>query len=175
MKRILILNGANSNTRNTASLIKAFTEGAESSGNEVVKFDIAHMDIHGCLGCMACMNKPKNDLDICVQKDDMSQIYNAVMNGDIIVFASPVYWWGPTAQLKAAVDRLEAIVGHEGLGYLASKSTILLMSFAGGGRQALTDWYSVFSRVVGCRDLGSIISFGDEKTKEAYQLGASIG
>ena len=174
MKKILILNGANSNTRNTAALIKAFTEGAENAGNEVVKFDVAHMNIHGCLGCMACMNKQKNDPDICVQKDDMKQIYDAIMQCDVIVFASPVYWWGPTSQLKAAVDRLEAIVGHYGLSYLRGKSTALLMTYMGGGAQALLSWYSVFSRVVGCRDLGSAISYGKEKEAEARALGASI-
>ena len=174
MSKIVILNGSNSNKKNTAALIKAFVDGAEDSGNEVVKFDVAHMDIHGCLGCMACMSKPKDDPNICAIKDDMNQIYDAIMECDIIVFASPVYWWGPTSQLKSAVDRLEAIIGHAGLEFFGSKSTALLMSYMGGGAQALLSWYSVFNRVVGCEDLGSVISYGTEKTEDARKLGASI-
>ena len=174
MAKIVILNGSNSDKRNTAAIIATFTDGAESSGNEVVKFDIARMDIHGCLGCMGCMNKPKDDPDICVINDDMKQIYDAVMECDVIAFASPVYWWGPTSQLKAAVDRLEAVIGHAGLDFLRRKSTVLLMTYMGGGAQALLSWYSVFSRVVGCRDLGSVISYGTERAEDAWRLGASI-
>ena len=174
MKKIVILNGAGKKNGNTAALINTFTEGAETSGNGVVTFDVAHMNIHGCLGCMACMSKPKDDPNICAIKDDMNQIYDAIMDCDIIVFASPVYWWGPTSQLKAAVDRLEAIIGHSGLEFLRSKSTALLMTYMGGGNHALLSWYSVFSRVVGCRDLGSVISYGTEKINDARKLGASI-
>ena len=174
MSKIVILNGSNSNMKNTAALISAFTESAVSAGNVVVKFDVAHMNIHGCLGCMACMSKPKDDTNICAIKDDMDQIYAAVMECDIIVFASPVYWWGPTSQLKAVIDRLEAIIGHAGLEFLRSKSTALLMTYMGGGAQAVLSWYSVFGRVVGCKDLGAVISYGTERTDDARKLGASI-
>ena len=174
MKKIVILNGSNSNTKNTAALIRAFTEGAESAGNEVVKFDVAHMNIHGCLGCMNCMAKPKDAPNPCVIDDDMRQVYEAVLACDVIVFASPVYWWGPTSQLKAAVDRLEAVIGRRGLDFLSRKSTALLMTFAGGGEGALLDWYSVFRRVVGCKDLGAVISYGTEKAEDARKLGGTI-
>ena len=174
MSKIVILNGSNSDRKNTAALIKAFTEGAEGVGNEITRFDVAHMDIHGCLGCMACTSKAKDDPNICAIKDDMGRIYDAVMDCDIIVFASPVYWWGPTSQLKAAVDRLMAIIGHAGLEFLSCKSTALLMTYMGGGRQALLEWYSVFSRVNGCKDLGAVISYGTERVEDARKLGASM-
>ena len=174
MKKIVILNGSNSNKLNTAGLIEAFTEGAESVGNEVVKFDVAHMNIHGCLGCIKCMDKAKDDPHLCVMTDDMDQVYSAVMDCDVIVFASPVYWWGPTSQLKAATDRLQAIIGRAGLDHFSKKSTALLMTYTGGGKEAVLSWYSVFRIVVGCEDLGSVISYGREKSEEARKLGASI-
>ena len=175
MSKIVILNGSNSDKKNTAALIKAFSEGAKGAGNEIVKFDVAHMAIHGCLGCMACMSKPKDAPDICAIKDDMNQIYDALMECDIIVFASPVYWWGPTSQLKAAIDRMMAVIGHAGLEFLRSKSTALLMTYMGGGREALLEWYSIFRRVNGCKDLGAVISYGTERIEDARKLGASIG
>ena len=174
MKKIVILNGSNSNKLNTAGLIRAFTEGAESAGNEVTQFDVTHMNIHGCLGCMKCLNIPKNAPNICVIDDDMKQIYDAVMEADVIVFASPVYWWGPTGQLKIAVDRLNAVTCHAGLEFFSRKSTALLMTFKGGGMQAALSWYSVFRLIVGCRDLGAVIGIGRSKENEAYHLGASI-
>ena len=71
MKKIVILNGSNSPNANTAAMVQAFTEGAESAGNTVVEFQVAHMDVHGCIGCMACVKKPKDDPHICVLVDDM--------------------------------------------------------------------------------------------------------
>lgn len=174
MKKIVILNGSNSNLLNTAGLIDSFTRGAEEAGNEIVKFDVAHMNIHGCLGCMKCMTIPKNAAHICVQKDDMDQIYRAVMEADILVFASPMYWWGITGQLKLAVDRLQAITGHAGLEHLSGKSTVLLMSYRGGGAQAALSWYRVFRQIVGCRDLGSVIGFENQGQQEAFAIGNQI-
>ena len=116
----------------------------------------------------------KDAPNICVIDDDMKQIYDAVMEADVIVFASPVYWWGPTGQLKIAVDRLNAVTCHAGLEFFSRKSTALLMTFKGGGMQAALSWYSVFRLIVGCRDLGAVIGIGRSKENEAYHLGASI-
>lgn len=174
MKKIVILNGSNSNKKNTSGLISAFTMGAEESGNEVVKYDVAHMNIHGCLGCMRCQTLPKDTPHICVQKDDMDHIYKDIIDADVLVFASPMYWWGITGQLKIAVDRLQAVIGHAGLENIGRKSTVLLMSYRGGGAQAAYSWYSVFKLVIGCNDLGVIIGFEDQKQDDAYKLGVSI-
>lgn len=65
------------------------------------------MNIHGCLGC--CNGSKTKTLAPCVQKDDMSQIYPVYKTADIIVLASPMYYWGITGQLKCAFDRLFAI------------------------------------------------------------------
>lgn len=71
MKKILILNGAGKKNGNTAALIKAFTEGAASAGNEVKEFYLQTMTIRGCLDCQGCKRKQKGDPHPCVQKDDM--------------------------------------------------------------------------------------------------------
>ncbi|WP_390889669.1 hypothetical protein [Pseudoramibacter alactolyticus] len=52
------------------------------------------MNIKGCLGCMRCMTIPKDSEHICVQKDDMDKNYSKIMEADVLVFASPMYWWG---------------------------------------------------------------------------------
>ena len=74
-KKIVILNGSPRKTGNTSELVKAFTEGAESVGNEVTTFHLDSMDIHGCKGCFGGDNSKECP---CVQKDDMAQIYPAV-------------------------------------------------------------------------------------------------
>jgi multimeric flavodoxin WrbA len=174
MKKIVILNGSNSAKKNTAKIVKAFTQGAESVGNEVKEFMITKMNIHSCLGCIACFKIRKDNPHICVQVDDMEQIYSAILDADVIVFASPMYWWGISGQLKIVVDRLEAVIGHLGIENVHKKSTALLMTNTGGGNHAAETWYSLFKELLGCRDLGSIISLGAEQTEEAQVLGKSI-
>ena len=66
MKKIVILNGAGKRNGNTASLIRAFTEGAENAGNEVKEFYLQTMNICGCMDCQGCSRKPKGDNQPCV-------------------------------------------------------------------------------------------------------------
>lgn len=87
-------------------MIQSFTKGAEAAGHQVACFDLQNMEIHGCLGC--CKGG-KDKACPCVQKDDMLKIYPAYQNADIVVLASPMYYWGISGQLKCAFDRLFAV------------------------------------------------------------------
>ena len=104
--KILLLTGSPRPNGNSAAMASAFTEGAQSAGHEVVRFDVAKMNVKGCLGCEYCHTKGDGK---CVQKDDMVQIYEQLADCDIIVFASAVYYWTLTAQLQAALHRFYAI------------------------------------------------------------------
>ena len=105
-KKILILNGSPRSKGNTAMLCDAFSAGARSAGHQVTRFDLHKLDIHGCLGCVKGGKDPASP---CVQKDDMGLIYPAYREADIIVLASPMYYWGFSGQLKTAFDRLFAV------------------------------------------------------------------
>ena len=89
-KKIVILNGSPRKTGNTSALIKAFTEGAESAGNTVTTFFLDGMNIHGCKGCFGGHS---SQACTCVQKDDMDKIYPAVKESDVVVLATPLYYW----------------------------------------------------------------------------------
>ena len=104
MKNIVILNGAGKKKGNTASLIASFREGAERAGNHITEFYLQDMNIKGCLDCQGCKRKVPGDLHPCVQKDDMQLIYDAYNDADIIVFATPVYWFTISGQLKTAFE-----------------------------------------------------------------------
>ena len=93
-KKIVILNGSPRPNGNTAALIEQFTKGAEQNGNQVVRFDLQRMNIHGCLGC--CKGG-KNPSAPCVQNDDMNKIYPHYVDADLIVLASPMYYWASPA------------------------------------------------------------------------------
>lgn len=96
MAKICILNGAGKKNGNTAAMIKVFADAAAANGNEIKEFYLQTMNIHSCLDCGGCRRKEKNSENPCVQKDDMAEIYAAFKNVDVLVFASPVYWWDIT-------------------------------------------------------------------------------
>ncbi len=102
MSRIVILVGSVRKGGNTELLAGAFAEGA-GQHNEVEVVSVADYDIHPCTGCNRCFS---NEDHVCAQDDDMALIYDKLKNSDTLVVASPVYFYGISAQLKALVDRL---------------------------------------------------------------------
>ena len=123
-KKILILNGSPRPKGNTAALIDAFVCGAESAGHSVTRFDLQKMDIHLCLGCLGGGKDPKSP---CVQKDAREEVYPVYREADVVVFASPMYYWSVTAQLKTALDRLFAVTECDPEYRTPQKECVLLM------------------------------------------------
>lgn len=167
-KKILILNGAARKNGNTAKLINAFKDGAENSGNEVIEFYIDDMNIHSCKGCLRAGTNPKSP---CPQKDDMDKIYSEFEDANVIVFASPVYFWTITGPLKTVADRLYAELECLGYGKF-KKDSVLLMTADGGDYFQALNWYRTYERNLGWKNLGEVTGKG--KTREAYNLGASL-
>ena len=170
MARIIILNGAARKNGNTAKLVKAFTDGAISSGNEVTEFYLQDMNIKGCMGCEHC-SSAKNGEPPCIQNDDMAQINEAFLSSDVVVFASPVYFWTVTGTLKTTADRLYAQLRSLGYGGFPRKS-VLLMTAGGADYSQAVRWYETFERNLHWKNLGEVLGVG--KTDEAFRLGASI-
>ena len=117
---VLILSGSPRKNGATDKLVSAFIEGAESAGNKVTLFRTADMKINGCLGCRNCSDNPGS----CVQNDDMAEIIKVFAVSDAIVFASPVYFFTVSAQIKAAIDRTYTFRG----GNTSIKRSALLLS-----------------------------------------------
>jgi multimeric flavodoxin WrbA len=88
---------------NTDLMLDAFLEGAQAAGGNVDRIYARDLDIRGCLGCGHC-----DKAGICIQKDDMQRVYPLLEEAQRIVVASPVYFYGITAQLKLLVDRAQA-------------------------------------------------------------------
>lgn len=104
MKKVLILEGSPRRNGNSAILSAEFARGAEEAGCSVEKIQIAHKKIAGCLGCNGCYRNG----GACVQKDDMTEIREQMLAADVIVLASPIYFYSMTAQMKAVIDRTYA-------------------------------------------------------------------
>lgn len=100
--KITILNGSPRHNGNTQIMADTFSETARENGHTVNILNIANMNIRGCLGCKYCYSHGGK----CVQDDDMENVLAELSDTDMVVFASPVYWFDMTAQLKTVIDRL---------------------------------------------------------------------
>ncbi len=104
MKRVLILSGSPRKNGNSDMLCDEFMRGATENGNKVKKIRVAERKIGYCLGCYYC-TKHNGE---CVLKDDMAEILQEIIDADVLVLASPVYFYSIDAQLKAVIDRTVA-------------------------------------------------------------------
>ncbi len=120
--KITVLNGS-PRKQNTTFMVDAFVKGAEEAGHTVEVIQVGKMKIGGCLGCEYCHGKGEGQ---CVQKDDMDKVYPAYADCDMIVFASPIYYFGMTAQITAATQRVYAMMKWP----KATKAALLLSSMS---------------------------------------------
>ncbi len=125
MTKVLIVTGsprARGNTNTLASLLAGRLE-QDDVGTEVV--DLSSLQVGPCTDCRGCK---RGDL-VCAVQDDMQPLYGAMDRADALVLGTPIYWYGPSAQMKACIDRLRPYFGNGGL---AGKGLGLLLA-AGSG------------------------------------------
>ena len=101
MKKILILSSSPRRGGNSDTLCDEFMQGALASGNEVEKIFLRDKTIHPCLGCSVCSQYHKP----CPQKDDAAEIIQKMLAADVIVMATPVYFYAMSGQMKIMIDR----------------------------------------------------------------------
>lgn len=124
MKIFSVLGSPNKNG-NTATLLAQFLKGVQEN-NSSVEYSSVFLQEKNIRGCSAC-NSCRKALDTCVIKDDMQPLYEEVKTSNIIVLATPVYWWNMTAQLKTFIDRLYALKSED----FKDKEIVLLMTHEG--------------------------------------------
>lgn len=103
--KILLISGSPHKAGTTSVLIKAFSRGAESAGHEVYHFNAGEKEVHPCIACERCHSA----VSACVFRDAFDEIRDMLIEADAVVFASPIYYYGLTAQLKAVIDRFYGI------------------------------------------------------------------
>lgn len=100
MKQVLILSASPRKNGNSDILCDRFAQGAAESGHQVEKIFLASKKIGYCRGCGVC-----NSTHQCVQKDDMAEILDKMVMADVIVLATPVYFYAMNGQMKTFIDR----------------------------------------------------------------------
>ncbi|MDD6311026.1 MAG: flavodoxin family protein [Firmicutes bacterium] len=163
MKRILVLNGSPVSNGNTNFLVEAFVKGAKEGGNVVNVCNLNEMNIGHCLGCFGGDWAQEHP---CVIQDDMDIIYKHYAISDIIVFASPLYFWGFTGIMKTAMDRMFAAM--EGVDSMGNemwqsnenhKSAMLLIAAAvdePSNFKAINQYFDEYLHHLGWSDAGRL-------------------
>ena len=156
--KIAILNGS-PRKENTAAMVDAFAEGAREAGHEVDVLHVGKLKIAGCLVCEYCHTKGEGK---CVQKDDMEKVIPAYRDSDMIVFATPIYYFDMTAQLSAAIQRVYCI----GKPAKATKAAMLISSGSPGTGEGAVGSYKNMLAYMGIEDMGVCALAGEECKSE---------
>lgn len=175
--KILVLTGSPRENGNSNTLAAHFIRGAKEAGHDVTRFDAASSDVHPCIACNSCgMDGP------CVFKDDFETVREHIIPADLVVFATPMYYFGISTQLKAVIDRFYAINGKIHI----PKKAVLLMTYANDSRRnesPIITHYEVLLEYLGWKDAGRIIApgvwpagaiNGTPFPEQAYQLGKNV-
>ena len=179
-KNILVLTGSPRKGGNSDQLADAFIVGAKQAGHTAIKYVTADKEIKGCRACMTCFSKGT----ACSFADDFNELAPLVEKADMIVFATPLYWFSFPAQLKAALDKFFSfMIGQKTL----KIKDCALLACAGDpnedGFDALVTSYKLITRHMGWKDSGTILVPGlmgkDDILKtdgltRAEELGKSI-
>ncbi len=148
--QITSLLGSAKKKGNTATLLSWVENELQSLGHDVERIYLNNKSIGGCLGCAKCRENPAEIA--CVQKDDAIDIMEQMISSDVILFASPIYFWSFSAQIKALIDRGYSLVtnyhkpGHTSL--LKGKRIGLLVTGADAYEDNAEGMFKAFDRIV---------------------------
>lgn len=120
-KNVVIISSSPRKGGNSDTMANEFLKGTVEAGNTAVKINIRDMELKFCIGCLSCQRTGK-----CVLNDGMNELYDTVQQADVLVFATPVYYYGMTGQLKTFLDRLNPLFSKDN----SFKDVYLLMSAA---------------------------------------------
>lgn len=150
--KILVLNGSPRKKGNTAEILKTIEKEITSNGHNYEEIYLASKTIKGCLACAKC--KTVDDAIGCVQNDDVVDILQKMIDADAVIYASPVYFWGFSAQLKTVIDRTYSLYNYyhtpDHISLVENKRFGLLTT-GGGNYEKNGELLSVaFNNVMGC-------------------------
>ncbi len=187
---MVILGGGRVNG-NTSQLAEAFMNGAKEAGHQVEMVSLNKLNVNGCIGCNACRYGKS-----CVQKDDFNSLVPKIKTADLIVFASPLYFWTVSSKIKAFIERFYCIAEKDEnppLGryekYPIHDCALLMTSadnFFWTFEQAVSYYKFTLINYIGFHNKGMLLAGGCGETngkpqisktthlREAYEFGKAI-
>lgn len=178
MKKIVIISSSPRKNGNSETLAQKFRDGAISAGNSATIISVRDINPKFCIGCFACQTTGK-----CVLNDGMNEVCETVRNADVLVFATPVYYYSVCGQLKTFLDRLNPLFPKDN----KFKEVYLLATAAedeettfDGTIKDIQGWIDCFEGVTfrGVLKAGGVNDIGDVNStdylEQAYKTGANV-
>ena len=178
MKKAVVISTSLRKNSNSEYLAKAFAKGAEDAGNEVEYITLKDKKIAFCKGCLACQK-----IGSCVIKDDAVAIEQSVLNADVVAFATPIYYYEMSGQMKTLIDRMNSLYAKD-----YKFTDIYFMATAAEDEEyvpqraveGLKGWIDCFENAelkgtvfCGGVDAPNAVE-GNAKINEAYEMGRNI-
>lgn len=178
MKKIVIINSTYRKGGNSEILADEFAKGAKEKGHNVNILNLRELHFDFCHGCLACLRMGK-----CVMKDDINGLLDTIKEADVLVFATPVYYYSMCGQLKTFLDRLNPLYGQDNKFrevYLLATCAENDKSAVDGTIHGIQGWVDCFEGVelkgiiygIGVDNVGAVKN--TNAVKEAYTLGKSL-
>ncbi len=177
-KKVVIVSSSYRTNGNSAKLAKEFYKGAVDAGNEVEFISLHDKKIAFCRGCLYCQQAKK-----CAISDDADMIREKIQNADVVVFATPVYYYGISGQLKTLLDRCNPLYASD----YKFRDVYLLFTAAEDSEELVQrtllnfdGWMVCFPNAglksyVFCGNVGGIGDIdGNPKLQEAYNMGHDL-
>ena len=175
--KIVMITGSARKNGTSAALAAHFSRGALEAGHEVFLFPAAFMNVHPCLGCGQCLEK-----GACVFSDDMDKLNPKLLEADAVVFATPIYYYAMSADMKKVIDRFYA----NNSALRGDKQAVLLATMAEPEERTASGAvasFSLMAEYLGWERAGMVIGTGcpdaaalaqTEFPLQAYRLGRSM-
>ena len=179
MKNVLIISTSLRGGSNSELLAKECAKGAEEAGNCVELLSLKGKKIQYCIGCLSCIKTGK-----CVQKDDAPEIMEKLRRADVLVFATPIYYYEMSGQMKTLLDRMNPLYSSD----YAFREVYMIATAADGGDSTFEKAYNGLQGWVDCFPKAKLCGLvageeiGDPKDavnhpdvmEKAYELGKEI-
>ena len=167
---------------NSITLARSLIQGLrDASETEVVELFLNDMEIRHCIGCWSCLKLGKPG---CVIDDDMMRVYPLLMEADLLVFATPIYWWTICGQMKTFMDRLEGLLNGNGPNNLSGKALVLILTYVAEDPdgvylairmyRSIAAWAGMTLHVVKYNSISHHVKESPGKLEETYSLGRSL-
>lgn len=167
---------------NSITLARSLIRGLRDAGEtEIRELFLNEMDIRHCNGCWSCLKLGEPG---CVIDDDMISVYPLLIEADLQVFATPIYWWTICGQMKTFMDRLEGFLDGNGPNNFSGKTLVLIVTYVAEDPdgvalairmyRSIAAWAGMSLHVVNYNSISSHVNESPGKMDEAYRLGKSL-
>ena len=164
-KKVLVISTSYRNGSNSNILADEFIKGAVEAGNSVEKINLKEKNIAFCKGCLACQHTKK-----CVINDDAVKIFETIKDVDVVVWATPVYYYSMSGQMKTLIDRLNPLFVSD----YKFKDVYLIATAAENDEAAINGTITGIMGWIECLDKtslkGVIKAVGVGDAKEVYNI-----